>query len=143
MNPRRRSTRTRRTRTARRPASSTAATPVEACEGPRAQARLARLVAPRRPAEALRRNAGSPALPGSPDGFAAKGVEDELVSARKVGDDYGGGETVETTSWASDDGEKKTAPGRKVGDDYGGGGGDDDDDGEDPYALPRTSTSRG
>ena len=57
-------------------------------------------------AEALRRNAGSPALPGvGADGFAAKGVEDELVSE---------------------------APG-KVGDDYGGGGGDDDGD-EDPYA---------
>ena len=66
-------------------------------------------------AEALRRNAGSPALPGvGADGFAAKGVEDELVSE---------------------------APGRKVGDDYDGGGGGDDDDGEDPYAPePETQT---
>ena len=46
-------------------------------------------------AEALRRGAGSPALPGvGLDGFAARGVEDELVSEapnRKVGDDYGAG----------------------------------------------------
>ena len=46
-------------------------------------------------AEALRRGAGSPALPGvGLDGFAARGVEDELVSEapnRKGGDDYGAG----------------------------------------------------
>ena len=65
-------------------------------------------------AEALRRNAGSPALPGvGADGFAAKGVEDELVSE---------------------------APG-KVGDDYGGNNGGDDDGDEDPYAPePETQT---
>jgi senataxin len=93
-----RTTTTTTTATARRPGWSTAAT-----------ARVARGVKGHvhRPewlvsshlaveaAEALRRGAGSPALPGvGLDGFAARGVEDELVSEapnRKVGDDYGAG----------------------------------------------------